>query len=59
MQDAAAENGRWSELYQNSWQKYGFVDKVRALDPNVQWMPAFGVPVDFQGMEAVYALFPD
>ena len=59
MQDAAAENGRWSELYQNSWQKYGFVDKVRALDPSVQWMPAFGVSVDFQGMENVYALFAD
>ena len=59
MQDAAAENGRWSELYQNSWQQYGYDDKVRALDPNVQWKPAFGVPVDYQGMEAVYAMFPD
>ena len=59
MQDAAAENGTWSQLYQNSWQKYGYTDRVRALDPSVQWMPAFGVSVDYQGMEAVYAMFPD
>ena len=53
MQEAACSNGRWEELYQNYWKSF-VVDKVRGLDPNVNWEPSFGVGVDFDAMNQVY-----
>tara|TARA_B100000963_G_scaffold8853_1_gene6931 strand:+ start:883 stop:3729 length:2847 start_codon:yes stop_codon:yes gene_type:complete len=52
MQEAACSNGRWEELYQNYWKSF-VVDRVRDLDPDVNWEPSFGVGVDFDAMNQV------
>ena len=54
MQDAAASSARWEELYQNYW-KENIDILVRNLDTNINWVPSWGVGVDFEDMNQVFS----
>jgi len=60
MQDAAASNEQWSSIYSEYWWD-NIVDKVRNLDPSINWEPWYDPltnppnhPPDYNAMEAVY-----
>jgi outer membrane receptor protein involved in Fe transport len=52
LQDAAADDWDWNNRYRQYW-SLQITDRVRALDPSVQWTPTVGVPADYAGMNEV------
>ncbi len=65
MQDAAATNEQWSSIYSEYWWD-NIVDKVRDLDPSINWMPWYDPattppnhPPDYDLMELVYDDYQD
>ena len=65
MQDAAASNVQWSSIYSEYWWD-NIVDRVRDLDPSINWTPWYDPttnppnhPPDYSLMELVYAEYQD
>ena len=65
MQDAAASDVQWSSIYSEYWWD-NIVDKVRDLDPSINWTPYYDPntnppnnPPDYALMELVYAEYQD
>jgi outer membrane receptor protein involved in Fe transport len=65
MQDAAASNVQWSSIYSEYWWD-NIVDRVRDLDPSINWTPWYDPttnppnhPPDYNLMELVYAEYQD
>lgn len=52
LQDAAADDWDWNNRYRQYWSSQ-ITDRVRALDPSVQWTPTVGVPADYAGINEV------
>ncbi|MEJ6776206.1 MAG: TonB-dependent receptor [Crocinitomicaceae bacterium] len=58
MQDAASIDSDWDKRYRDYWTEQ-VVDQVRALDPNVDWVPQLGTTFDIGAVDSVVAANPD
>ncbi len=58
LQDAAASDEDWNNRYRQYWSNQ-VTDRVRALDPNIQWTPTVGVPADYNAINNVIAANQD
>jgi outer membrane cobalamin receptor len=52
LQDAAADDWDWNNRYRQYWSSQ-ITNRVRALDPSIQWTPTVGVPADYEAINAV------
>ena len=52
LQDAAADDWDWNNRYRQYWSSQ-ITNRVRALDPSVQWTPTVGVPPDYAAINEV------
>ena len=52
LQDAAASDDKWNNRYRQYWSNQ-ITDRVRALDPNINWTPTVGVPADYNAINTV------
>ena len=52
LQDAAADDWDWNNRYRQYWSNQ-ITNRVRALDPSIQWTPTVGVPADYEAINAV------
>ena len=57
MQDAASIDSDWDKRYRDYWTN-NVVDQVRALDPNVAWVPQLGTTFDIGAIDSVVAANP-
>ena len=58
LQDAAASDANWQNRYRQYWSNQ-ITDRVRDLDPSVQWTPIVGSPADYDAINAVIDANPD
>ena len=58
LQDAASIDSDWDKRYRDYWTS-DVVDKVRALDNNIQWQPQLGTIFDIGAVDSVVAANPD
>lgn len=52
LQDAAADDWDWSKRYRDYWAS-NITDRVRDLDPNIEWIPQPGIPFDISAIDSV------
>lgn len=58
LQDAASIDSDWDKRYRDYWTS-DVVDKVRALDNNIDWVPQLGTTFDIGAVDSVVAANPD
>lgn len=58
MQDAASIDSDWDKRYRDYWTS-DVVDKVRALDTSIDWVPQLGTTFDIGAVDSVVAANPD